>query len=214
MKSSFKYFLFTLILLAIDQFIKLWMHKVVLPEHFGVIEIIPDFFELQYITNKGMAFGMELGGEYGKLLLTSFRLIAAFVIIWYLNNLAQKPATHVALLFCMAAILAGALGNLIDSIFYGVYLGIAPMEASTPWFHGQVIDMFYFKGFNGTWPDWLPFLGGKEHYTPIFNFADACIFCGVVIILIFQNKLLGHDHIHKINTSEEEFENVSDEIKN
>jgi signal peptidase II len=191
------------------------MHFVVLPEHFGVIEIIPNFFELQYITNKGMAFGMELGGEYGKLLLTSFRLVAAFVIIWYLNNLAQKESTHPGLLFCMAAILAGALGNLIDSIFYGVYLGIAPYDAASPWFHGQVIDMFYFKGLNGIWPDWLPFIGGQSHYTPIFNFADACIFCGVLTILVFQNKLLGHEQIHKITPSEEEIiENVSNEIEN
>ena len=115
----------------------------------------------------------------------------------------------------MAAILAGALGNLIDSIFYGVYLGNSPSDASSPWLHGQVIDMFYFNGLNGVWPEWIPFIGGQVHNTPIFNFADACIFCGVVTILIFQNKLLGHENIHKISTEQEDLKNVNNnEIEN
>lgn len=181
------------------------MHKIVIPQYFGEIDIIPGFFKLHYITNKGMAFGMELGGEYGKLLLTSFRLVAMFVIGWYLNKLSQKSQTHPGLLFSMAAIMAGALGNLIDSIFYGVWLGNASYDAPTPWFHGQVIDMFYAYGLDGTWPEWLPFIGGQYHSTPIFNFADACIFCGVVTILIFQNKFLGIETIHK-----EEFQSFSD----
>lgn len=172
------------------------MHTVVIPQHFGQIELIPDFFRLHYITNRGMAFGMELGGEYGKLALTSFRLVAMFVIAWYLHKL-HNTGSHKVLLYCMAAILAGAVGNLIDSVFYGVWLDNAPHNSTTPWLHGQVIDMFYFYGFDGTWPEWLPFWGGEYHTTPIFNFADACIFCGVVTILIFQNKLLPHPEEEK-----------------
>ncbi|MCL4155966.1 UNVERIFIED_CONTAM: hypothetical protein GTU68_044289 [Idotea baltica] len=167
------------------------MHFEVIPNHFGEIDLIPGFFKLHYITNKGMAFGMELGGNYGKLILTLFRLVAMGVIAWYLAKLSKRNA-HQGLLWCLAAILAGAIGNVIDSTFYGVYLNNAPFDASTPWFHGQVIDMFYAYGLDGYWPDWIPVLGGTYNNTPIFNFADACIFCGVVTILLFQKSFIDH----------------------
>lgn len=191
MKSALKYFLFAILLIIIDQAIKLWMHFEVIPNHFGEIDLIPGFFKLHYITNKGMAFGMELGGDYGKLILTLFRLVAMGVIAWYLAKLSKRNA-HQGLLWCLAAILAGAIGNVIDSTFYGVYLNNAPFDASTPWFHGQVIDMFYAYGLDGYWPDWIPGLGGTYNNTPIFNFADACIFCGVVTILLFQKSFIDH----------------------
>jgi signal peptidase II len=203
MKAASKYFLFAIILIVIDQVIKLWMHFVVIPDHFGEIDIIPRFFKLHYITNKGMAFGMELGGDYGKLILTTFRLIAMVVIANLLVKLSQKGSPQ-GLLWCMAAILAGAIGNVIDSTFYGVFLNNAPFDASTPWFHGQVIDMFYAYGLDGYWPDWVPFLGGKYNNTPIFNFADACIFCGVVVIMIFQKRFI--DNPHSVGGDDEEME--------
>lgn len=189
MKAALKYFLFAIFLIIIDQAIKLWMHFEVIPNHFGEIDLIPGFFKLHYITNKGMAFGMELGGDYGKLILTLFRLVAMAVIAWYLTKLSNRGA-HQGLLWCLAAILAGAIGNVIDSTFYGVFLNNAPFDANTPWFHGQVIDMFYAYGLDGYWPDWVPVLGGTYNNTPIFNFADACIFCGVVAILIFQKSFI------------------------
>ncbi|MGR3809447.1 lipoprotein signal peptidase [Jiulongibacter sp. NS-SX5] len=189
MKSPFKFYLFAITLIVIDQAIKLWMHFEVIPNHFGEIDIIPGFFKLHYITNKGMAFGMELGGSYGKLILTSFRLVAMGVIVYLLAKLARKGSPD-GLLWSMAAILAGAIGNVIDSIFYGVWLNNAPFDAPSPWFHGQVIDMFYAYGLDGYWPDWVPFLGGSYNNTPIFNFADACIFVGVVTILIFQKSFI------------------------
>ena len=190
MKLSYKYFLFTVLLIIIDQVLKLWMHFVVVPQHFGNIDLIPDFLKLHYVTNPGMAFGIELGGEYGKLILTSFRLLAMFGIGWYLNHQAQKTPNN-GLLWAIGAILAGAIGNLIDSVFYGVLLkGNVAISASTPWFHGQVIDMFYFNFLDGVWPEWVPIVGGNYHLTPIFNFADACIFCGVVVILVFQKRFL------------------------
>ncbi len=201
MKAPFKYFAFAILLIIIDQAIKLWMHFYVIPKHFGEINIIPEFFKLHYITNKGMAFGMELGGSYGKLVLTMFRLVAMSVIAWYLAHLSNK-GTHQGLLWSMAAILAGAIGNLIDSIFYGKWLNNAPYDAETPWFHGQVIDMFYFNGLDGYWPDWVPYFGGTYNSTPIFNFADACIFCGVVTILIFQNKFADKLDINTANSGE------------
>jgi signal peptidase II len=198
MKSSIKYFLFAILLIIIDQVIKLWMHFVVIPDHFGEMQLIPGFLKLHYITNKGMAFGMELGGSYGKLALTLFRLVAMGVIAWYLAKLAKNDA-HRGLLWSLSAILAGAIGNVIDSTFYGVFLNNAPFDAPSPWFHGQVIDMFYANGLDGYWPDWIPFLGGTYNNTPIFNFADACIFCGVVCILVFQKTFIDSKDETKLN---------------
>ncbi|MCU0324854.1 MAG: lipoprotein signal peptidase [Spirosomaceae bacterium] len=193
MKSSIKYFAFAAFLIIIDQAIKLWMHYWVRPTHFGEIDIIPNVFQLHYVTNPGMAFGMELGGEYGKLILTTFRLFAMVGIGWYLAHLANRNATK-GLLWSIAAVLGGAIGNVIDSTFYGVLLDNAPAEASTPWFHGQVVDMFYFNILDGYYPEWIPILGGQYNTVPIFNFADACIFCGVVTILIFQKSFFAESY--------------------
>jgi signal peptidase II len=191
MKSPYKYLLFALILIIIDQAIKLWMFYDVRINHYGEIDLLPNVFKLHYVENKGMAFGMELGGEYGKLILTLFRLIAMVGIGWYLVHLA-KIGSHDGLLWSIGAVLGGAIGNVIDSTFYGVYLDNAPYGVSTKWFHGQVIDMFYTYGLDGNYPDWIPFIGGQYNTTPIFNFADACIFCGVVSILIFQKSFFAH----------------------
>jgi signal peptidase II len=208
MKSPLKYFVFALILIAIDQAIKLWMHFYVRPTYFGEIDIIPEFFKLHYVTNKGMAFGMELGGEYGKLILTTFRLFAMAGIGWYLAHLANRGAAN-GLLWSIAAVLGGAIGNVIDSTFYGVYLDNAPIEAPTKWFHGQVIDMFYFNYFDRYYPEWVPLIGGQYNTTPIFNFADACIFCGVLTILLFQKRFFAplNEAQHK---NEEETESELD----
>lgn len=188
-----KYFLFALILILIDQLIKLWMHFVVVPQHFGNIDLIPNVLKLHYVTNKGMAFGIEMGGAYGKLLLTIFRLLASVGIGVFLYQQA-KNASNGKFLWAIAAILAGALGNVIDSTFYGKFIaGNLPSDAPYAWFHGQVIDMFYFVFLDGFWPDWVPKFGGQFHSTPIFNFADACIFCGVMVLLIFQRSFFETD---------------------
>ncbi len=191
-KAPYKYLLLTVALILIDQGIKLWMYFDVLPNHYGEIDLIPGVFKLHYVENKGMAFGWTLAGDYGKLLLTVFRLCAMVGICWYLIYLARKNA-HSGLLWSIAAVLGGAIGNVIDSTFYGVWLNNAPLDSATPWFHGQVIDMFYTYGLDGNYPDWIPFLGGQFNTTPIFNFADACIFCGVISILIFQKSFFIHE---------------------
>ncbi|AFK04421.1 Lipoprotein signal peptidase [Emticicia oligotrophica DSM 17448] len=211
-QSPYKYLFLTLILILVDQAIKLWMYYDVLPNHYGEIDIIPNVFKLHYVENKGMAFGMELGGEYGKLILTTFRLGAMVGICWYLVYLTKRNA-HAGLLWSIAAVLGGAIGNVIDSTFYGVWLDNAPAGVSTPWFHGQVIDMFYAYGLDGQYPDWIPFLGGDYNTTPIFNFADACIFCGVVSILVFQQKFFEHDHSAKsyASTTNQPIEEVKEE---
>ncbi len=148
-----------------------------------------DWFRIHYILNSGMAFGLQLKWEYGKLTLTIFRMLAMVGIAYYLMSLVNKKV-HQGLCWSIALILGGAVGNLIDSVFYGVFLNNAPLDAITPWFHGQVIDMLYFPIIDTTLPDWLPLWGGQnfEFFRPIFNIADASIFVGVVIILIFQKK--------------------------
>ncbi len=200
-KSPYIYLFFALTLIILDQGIKLWMFFEVVPNHFGEIDLIPSIFKLHYIENRGMAFGMELGGEYGKLFLTVFRLCAMGGIIWYLLRLVKKNV-HSGFLWSVSAILGGAIGNLIDSIFYGVYLKNAPIGVPSPWFHGQVIDMFYAYGLEGLrWPAWFPLNGGEYLQIPIFNFADACIFVGVVSILVFQNTFFGIDNQESSDTA-------------
>ena len=184
-KNPFKYFLFAILLIAVDQASKLLVNHYMSPGFAGQIRIIGDWLKLYYVTNPGMAFGMQIDHEYGKLFLTSFRLGAMVFIAWYMVRLAKRGASS-GLLWAMAMILAGAIGNLIDSIFYGVLIGNAPYGSPTPWFHGQVIDMVFIDFWEGFVPEWIPVWGGQYYTTPIFNFADACIFVGVCIILMFQ----------------------------
>lgn len=183
-----KYFLFSFLLIAIDQAVKIWVHTNMEMGIAGQIEVFGDWFKLYYTLNPGMAFGMQFGSEYGKLGLSLFRLVAMFFIAYYLYKLA-KEKTHPGVLWSMAAVLAGAIGNLIDSIFYGVWLDNAPYNAISPWFHGQVVDMFYIDIWEGRVADWIPLWGGDYiSLWPIFNVADAAIFTGVAVILIFQKK--------------------------
>jgi signal peptidase II len=183
-----KYFLLTFFLVALDQVVKLAVHFNMEMGIAGQIEVFGEWFKLYYTLNPGMAFGMQFGSEYGKLGLSLFRLVAMFFIAYYLYKLA-KENTHSGFLWSMAAVLAGAIGNLIDSMFYGVWLDNAPYNAISPWFHGQVVDMFYIDIWEGRVASWIPFWGGDYiSLWPIFNIADACIFCGVAIILVFQKR--------------------------
>ncbi len=184
----FKYYLLAIAMIIIDQVVKLAVHFNMEMGVAGQVYLLGDVFKLHYLTNPGMAFGMQLGSENGKLILTVIRLVAMVVIAVYLYRLAKKEV-HSGLLWCGALILGGAIGNLIDSIFYGVLLNNAPYDAATPWFHGQVIDMFYIDIWEGRIPEWVPLFGGD--YTalwPVFNVADASIFIGVAIIIVFQKS--------------------------
>jgi signal peptidase II len=183
-----KYFLLSFVIIVLDQVVKMWVHFNMEMGIAGQIEVFGDWFKLYYTLNPGMAFGMQFGSEYGKLGLSLFRLVAMFFIAYYLYKLA-KEKTHPGVLWSMAAVLAGAIGNLIDSIFYGVWLDNAPYNAISPWFHGQVVDMFYIDIWEGRVAEWVPLWGGDYiSLWPIFNVADASIFTGVAVILIFQKK--------------------------
>ncbi|HAS47650.1 MAG TPA: lipoprotein signal peptidase [Microscillaceae bacterium] len=181
----YKFYLLSLAVIIFDQAVKLLVHynmDLGLP---GEIKIFGDWFKIHYVLNPGMAFGLKLGSSYGKLILTLFRLLATVGIAWYMSVLVKKQA-HSGLVWCVALILAGAIGNVLDSTFYGVFLGNAPAGAPTSWFHGQVIDMIYLDIWEGHLPSWL----GGQYYAlwPIFNIADSSIFIGVAIILIMQRR--------------------------
>lgn len=206
-RSPYKYFWLTFLLIIIDQLIKYAINHYLVYEG-NEIAVFGQWFKLHYVLNRGMAFGMELSfipGGYGKIVLSLFRLVAMVGIGIYLVKLASRKA-HEGLLWSIAAILGGAIGNVIDSTFYGKLLGNQPAGSPTPWFHGQVIDMFFFDFYQGWIPEWVPLWGGSWYSTPIFNFADASIFCGVVSILVFQNKFFDQPK------KEENFDNQDIEV--
>jgi signal peptidase II len=191
--KNYRYFLLSAFIIALDQGIKMGVHTWMEPGYFGQIPLIGDFFKLHYTLNPGMAFGIQIGSIWGKLILTTFRIFAMFGLGYYLHSLTLKNSPK-GLLVSVALILGGAIGNLIDSVFYGVLFNNSPAGAPMQWFHGQVIDMFFADFYEGTLPSWIPLWGGSYYSTPIFNFADAAIFCGVMSILLFQNKFLTKDH--------------------
>jgi signal peptidase II len=184
------YFLIAFFIICLDQTSKLLVHEYLyLGETVDVIGNERYGFKLHYLLNPGMAFGLRWNNEFGKLALTIFRIFAMIGITIYLVRMAKKGA-HTGFLVCMSLILGGAIGNVIDSTFYGVLLNNAPFGSSTPWFHGQVIDMLFFPLVDFAWPEWIPLVGGEYFlfFSPVFNIADSSIFMGVLIILIMQKR--------------------------
>ena len=181
--------------LVIDQIIKIWV-KTTMFLHSSIH--ITDWFQIFFTENNGMAFGMEL---FGKLFLTTFRIVAVILILWYLVDIIKRNL-KTGYIVCIAMILAGACGNIIDCVFYGVifnestYSQIASFvpvgEGYGSWFQGRVVDMFYFPIIDTHWPSWLPIWGGQHFifFSPIFNFADASISCGIIALLLFYHKYL------------------------
>ncbi|RSK37636.1 lipoprotein signal peptidase [Hymenobacter metallilatus] len=183
-----KYYLVALLVILVDQLSKWAVHHYMPMGMPGEIPLLGSWFKLHYTLNPGMAFGVELPPPYGKILLTSFRLVAVAGIAYYIYRLWRQRAPN-GLLVCIAMILGGALGNVIDSIFYGVIYNNAPYNAPTPWFHGQVIDMLYVDIYEGILPASWPLVGGSHvSLWPIFNIADSAIFVGVALILLFQSR--------------------------
>lgn len=165
--------------LLVDQLVKLYIKtNFYLGEE---IHVLGDWFRIHFTENYGMAFGLEFGGKSGKILLTLFRLVAVGFIGWYIFDLSKKD-TNKWYIIAWALILSGALGNIIDSVFYGVIFGY------DAWFHGRVVDMFYFPIIQTNIPENWPFWAGEdfEFFRPVFNVADAAISIGFVIILLGQ----------------------------
>ncbi|MFC3559895.1 lipoprotein signal peptidase [Pedobacter jamesrossensis] len=186
MKGYTKPLLVIFLVLLADQALKTWIKtNMYLGQEFN---IIGKWFIIHFTENNGMAFGMEFGGEFGKLALSLFR-IAAVAGIGYGLHYLIKHKYHRGLILNVALIFSGALGNIIDSVFYGKIYGYET------WFHGRVVDMLYFPIAEGHFPSWIPIWGGDEFvfFRPVFNLADAAISVGVILILIFQKNYFKED---------------------
>ena len=161
---------------------------------------ILDWFYIHFTENNGMAFGMELGGDWGKLTLSLFRIIFVVFIVVYLIKLVNKKADQI-LISSLSLVLAGAIGNIIDGVAYGALFSDSYHQTASflpesggyaPLFFGKVVDMFYFPMFKGYLPEWLPYWGGEYavFFRPVFNIADAAISIGVGIMILFQNRIM------------------------
>ncbi|MEP1034357.1 lipoprotein signal peptidase [Ekhidna sp.] len=197
-----KYFLISLLVIVLDQVVKMVVYYNMDMGTKGQLLIFGTWFKLHYLTNPGMAFGMKLDFEYGKLILTVFRIGAMIAIGYYLYSLITKEANK-GLIICIALILGGAIGNLVDSIFYGVWFDNAPFDAPSRWFHGQVIDMFYIDIWEGYLPNWIPLLGGDYMALwPVFNIADAAIFTAICFIIVFQKRYFKKEETETVVNTE------------
>ncbi len=197
MTKTTKSILIILIILLIDQ-----VSKYIVKTNMTLyqdIHVLGNWFIIKFIENDGMAFGLDLPGNYGKLILTLFRIAAVIGIGFYLRYLIRLKAQF-GLIISVSLILAGALGNIIDSVFYGVIYNQSTQFTTANLFphdggyatlmHGHVVDMFYFPIIRGYYPEWIPWKGGDpfEFFRPVFNVADSAISIGVGLILVFQKS--------------------------
>ena len=196
-----KAYLIVFILLLVDQVSKIYIKtNFVLGEEVEVFS----WFKIHFIENEGMAWGTVIPGTYGKLILTIFRLFVVPLIGYWLWDSIEKKHSSNYLIVAISLILAGALGNIIDSVFYGVIFDDSTYQLATlfsdkpygHWLYGKVVDMFYFPLFEGDWPEWLPVIGGQhfKFFNAIFNVADMAISTGVGILIVFNKKAFHHQH--------------------
>ena len=197
MSTAKKSILFVVVILILDQVLKIWVKT-----HMQIGDEIHIFGKrgmLHFIENNGMAFGMEMGGKTGKFILSIFRMIAIVGIGWFLTSIIKKKV-NLGLVLAVSAILVGAVGNLIDSAFYGMIFSesytapavmFPPEGGYSSFLQGRVVDMFYFPIIQTHWPQWSPFRPGESFifFRPVFNVADSAITCGVISILILQKKM-------------------------
>ena len=196
MSLKTKSILLILFILAADQVFKIWVKtNMVIGEE---IFVLGNWFILHFIENNGMAFGMEMGGKAGKLILSLFRIVASVGIGWYIFHLIRHKA-HPGLILAVSAIFAGAVGNIIDSAFYGMIFSESyydpavvcpPGGGYSSFLHGRVVDMLYFPVIDTTWPEWSPIKPGQSlvFFRPVFNIADSAVSVGVFMIILFQKR--------------------------
>ncbi|RYY90470.1 MAG: lipoprotein signal peptidase [Chitinophagaceae bacterium] len=192
-------FLIILAVIIADQALKVWI-KTHYMLHQSTHLFGADWAQLYFVENEGMAWGMAFGGAWGKMLLTLFRLGAVIFGTWYIKRIVREKYTR-GFIICAALIYAGALGNLLDSMFYGMIFNESTGQVAqflpkgggyAGFLHGKVVDMFYFPMFRGNWPTWVPFVGGSDFlfFSAIFNIADAAISVGVISLILFQKRFL------------------------
>jgi signal peptidase II len=211
-------FLIIALIVIADQVLKIFIKT-----HYHAGEshyVLGHWFQFYFIENEGMAYGWKIGGEIGKMALTLFRLAAVIFGVFYINKIIDKKYKR-GFIICVALIFAGALGNLLDSMFYGLIFEnssilnenvarIFPAHGYAGFLHGNVVDMLYFPIIHTRFPSWFPFWGGQyfDFFSPIFNLADASISIGIITIFIFQKRFF------KTNSSEVKKEMETEAIAN
>ncbi|HKJ78762.1 MAG TPA: lipoprotein signal peptidase [Prolixibacteraceae bacterium] len=214
---SYKLLIIIFLILVADQVLKFWVKT-----NFSLgdeIVVFKDWFVLHFVENNGMAFGFEFAGEYGKMFLSIFRIIAVIAIGWYMFKLSKVKEVPFGFLACIALIFAGAIGNIIDSLFYGMIFNHSYGQVAnlfpegggySSFLHGRVVDMFYFPLVQGSYPQWFPFVGGQHFifFRPVFNIADSSITVGIFTILIFYRGYFGNEGDHEKQENEEGNETV------
>lgn len=212
MKKSVIVTLVIILVLILDQWLKIWVKlNINYGEGFNILGL--DWAQIHFIENPGMAFGLSYGGVTGKIILSTFRIIMVAILIYILRSLIKNKES-IGLLISFSLIIAGAMGNIVDSMFYGlifsnshIHSGLAEFMPAgggyAPFLQGKVVDMFYFPLLDTTLPEWFPFWGGErfQFFRPVFNLADSAISVGVASIIIFHRKFFKQEKKKKDNTT-------------
>lgn len=210
MKKSIIVTLVIILVLVLDQWLKVWVKlNINYGEGFNILGL--DWAQIHFIENPGMAFGLSYGGVTGKIILTTFRIVMVAILIYILRSLIKNKES-LGLLISFSLIIAGAMGNIMDSMFYGVIFSKSVFHGGlsefmpeaggyAPFLQGKVVDMFYFPLIDSTLPEWFPFWGGErfQFFRPVFNLADSAISVGVASIIIFHRKFFKQEKKKKVS---------------